>query len=45
MMIQTTDLTKEATTYSGGAEVMEGIGSREPHSFPGNHWEAHHLQE
>ena len=45
MMIQTTDLTKEATTPSTGAEVTEGIGSRESHGFPGNLWEAHHLQE
>ena len=45
MMIQTTDLTEGVTTHSGGAEVMEGIGSKEPHSFPGNLWEAHHIQE
>ena len=24
---------------------MEDVGSREPHSFPGNLWEVHHLQE
>ena len=36
MMTQTMDLAKGATTHSGGAEVMEGVGSREPHSFPGN---------
>ena len=45
MMIQTKDLTEGATTCSGGAEVTEGVGGREPHSFPGNLWEAHHLQE
>ena len=45
MMIQTTDLTKGATTCSGRAEVTEGICGREPHGFPGNLWEAHHLQE
>ena len=45
MTIQTTDLTKGATTCSGGAEVAEGIGGREPHGFPGNLQEAHYLQE
>ena len=45
MMIQTTDLTKGATTHNGGAEVAEGLGGREPQSFPGNLWEAHHLHE
>ena len=44
-MIKTTELNKGATTCSGGAEVEEGIGGREPHSFPGNLWEAHLLQE
>ena len=45
MMKQTTDLTEGVTTHSGGAMVMVGIGSRVPHSFLGNLWEAHHLQE
>ena len=45
MMIQITDMTEGATTCSRGAEVMEGIGSKEPHSFPGNLLETHHLQE
>ena len=33
-MIQTMDLTKGMNTCSGGAEVKEGIGRIEPHSFP-----------
>ena len=45
MMIQTMDLTKGVTTHSDGAWVTEGIGSREPHGFPGNLQKAHHLQE
>ena len=43
--IQTTDLTKETTTHSEGAEVTEGVGGRESHGFPGNLQEAHPLQE
>ena len=39
------DPTERATTHSGGAEVIEGISGREPQGFPGNLWEAHHLQE
>ena len=45
MMMQTTDLTEGVKTCSRGVEVVEGIGGRESHSFPGNLWEAHHLQE
>ena len=45
MMIQTPDLTKGPTTHSGGAEITEGVGGREPHSFLRNLQEAHHLQE
>ena len=45
MMIQTMDLTEGVTTHSGQAEIMEGVGSREPRGFPGNVQEAHHLQE
>ena len=33
------------TICSRGAEVTEGVSGREPHSFPGNLQEAHHLQE
>ena len=45
MTIQTMDLTEGATTHSGGAKVTEGMGSREPHGFPGNLWEADHHWE
>ena len=45
MTIQTMDLTEGVTTHHGGAEVVECIGGREPHGFPGNLQEAHHLQE
>ena len=45
MMIQTTDMTKGVTTHSGGTEVIEGIGGRDPQGFPGNLQEAHHHQE
>ena len=45
MMLQTMDLTKGVATHSRGAKVMEGIGSREPHGFQGNLWEAHHPQK
>ena len=45
MMIQTMDLTKGAATRSREAEVEEGIGGREPQSFPGNLQEVHFLQE
>ena len=39
------DLIEGATTCSGGAKVKGGIGSSEPHGFPGNLWEAHPLRE
>ena len=45
MMIQTMDLTERAITHSRRAVVVEGVGGREPYSFPGNLWEAHHLLE
>ena len=45
MTIPAMDLTKGATTNSGGAKAAEGVGGREPHGFPGNLQEAHHLQE
>ena len=43
MMTQTMDLIDGATPCSRGAEVKEGIGSREPCGFPGNLQEAHPL--
>ena len=45
MTIQTMDLIDGVTTHSGGAKVKGGIGSREPHGFPGNLWEGHPFWE
>ena len=39
------DLIDGVTTHSGGAKIKGGIGGRQPHSLPGNLWEAHPLQE
>ena len=38
-------LAEGATTHSEGVVVTEGIGTREPHGFPGNLWKACPLQE
>ena len=43
--IQTKDLIQGVAICSEGAEVMESIVGSEPHSFQGNLWEAHHLQQ
>ena len=45
MMTQTMDLAKGAMNCSRGAKITEGVSIRDPHSFPGNLWEAHPLQE
>ena len=44
-MTWTMDLIEGLTPHSEGAEVEGGKDSREPHSFPGNLWEAHPLWE
>ena len=45
MLIQTTDLIDWVTTCSRGAKIEGGVGSKEPHSIPGNLWETHPLQQ